>query len=68
MRNRFKEIKVCPYCGMHPIIKQEYCYGQLYITCSNKKCVLKPNTFDFSHMSLKRQIDIWNQRPKEDKK
>lgn len=55
------ELKPCPFCGGQAVIK--VCLGKAYISpLHTKGCVIEPNTWLQSELSIKKQIKAWNRR------
>ena len=61
-----RELKPCPFCGGEAVIR--VLMGKEYICPIHKSnCIIKPDTWLQSDLSIKKQIKAWNTRtPKND--
>ena len=56
-----EKLKPCPFCGAEAYI--DGFMDHQYIRCYHKKnCIVNPNTWLKSDLSIRKQINAWNRR------
>lgn len=56
-----EHLKPCPFCGAKAYV--DVLMDHEYVRCEHKKnCIVNPNTWLKSDLSIRKQVNAWNRR------